>query len=163
ARSLLFRGLAVIVAIILIILTRRLLVLVVLTPLKRVVGGHQSCERLLEMITGPIRLVLIAVALLVSAQLLVPDDPFFRNLIGIVVRMLLLVAALTLIYRRVDLLLPTGAQLASFTGIVIEDRLLPFIRVGIKLFVLVMGVVIIVQEFGYDVTGLLAGIGVGGL
>lgn len=163
ARNLFFRALAVLVALILIILMRRLLVLVVLSPLKRLVGGHQSRERLLDIITGPIRLILIALALLVSAQLLVPEDPFFRNLIGLVVRMLLLISALMFIYRLVDLLLPTGAQLASFTGIVIEDRLLPFLRVGIKLFVLVMGMVIIVQEFGYDVTGLIAGIGVGGL
>lgn len=163
ARSLLFRVLAVLVAIVIIVLARRLLVLIALTPLKRLVKGNQSRERLLEMITGPVRLVLIAVALLISAQLLVPADPFFRNLIGLIVRMLLLVAALMFIYRLVDLLLPTGAQLASFTGIVIEDRLLPFLRVGIKLFVLVMGVIIIVQELGYDVTGLIAGIGVGGL
>src|SRR5687768_15082432 len=129
ARNFFFRALAVLVALILIILMRRLLVLIALSPLKRIVGGHESRERLLEMITGPIRLVLIAVALVISAQLLVPEDPFFRNLIGLIVRVLLLVAALMFIYRLVDLLLPTGAQLASFTGIVIEDRLLPFLRV----------------------------------
>lgn len=163
ARSLLFRGLAVLVAVIIIILARRILMLVVLGPLRRIAGGNQSRERLLELVTGPIRLILIALALLISTQLLAPQDPFFRNVIGLIARVLMLVAALTLTYRLVDLLLPTGAQLAALTGIIIEDRLLPFLRVGIKLFLLVMGVVIIIQELGYDITGLIAGIGVGGL
>ena len=48
ARNFFFRALAVLVALILIILMRRLLVLIALSPLKRIVGGHESRERLLE-------------------------------------------------------------------------------------------------------------------
>jgi MscS family membrane protein len=162
-RNLLLRVLVVIVALAVIFLARRLLTLVVLTPLKRVLGTSQARERVFGQVVGPVRMILIAIALLVTTQLLVPNDPFFRNMIGVVARVLILVAALTLIYRFVDLLLPTGAQLASLTGIVIEERLLPFLRVGIKLFVFAMGVVIVVQELGYDVSGLIAGIGIGGL
>jgi len=51
----------------------------------------------------------------------------------------------------------------SVIGISIEERLLPFIRTLFKMVIVVMGTMIILQEFGYDVTGLVASFGVVGL
>lgn len=164
-RETVLRLLAVVVVIILIYLSRRLVTFAVLAPFKRLAGrtNSQTPEKLADIVGGPVRLVLVAAVLLVTARIVVPGDGTFNALAQTISRIFILIAVLLLVYRSIDLILPTSAHLASLTGIVIPDRLLPFIRVGLKIFVIVIGGVIILQEFGYDVTGLIAGLGVGGL
>ncbi|MBC6955169.1 MAG: mechanosensitive ion channel family protein [Chloroflexi bacterium] len=164
-REIVLRVLAVVIVIILIYLSRRLVTFAVLAPFKRLAGRthSQTPEKLAGIVGGPVRLLLIAAALLVTARIVVPGDAVFNGLAQSISRIFILIAVLMLVYRSVDIILPTSAQLASLTGIVIQDRLLPFIRVGLKIFIVAIGGVIILQEFGYDVTGLIAGLGVGGL
>jgi len=164
-REIILRVIALAVALLIIFLARRLVTLVALIPLRRLNErlNTSTPERLLGIVIGPVRLVLIAVALTLSVQLLIPNDTFFRGFVSVASRTLITFAFLTLVYRLVDLLLPSGAQLASLTGIRVEERLVPFLRVSLKLFVIAIGIVIVIQELGYDVSGLIAGIGVGGL
>lgn len=163
AEDMIVRLLVVIAAVILVVLIRRIVVMAIVRPVRRLIAPNESRENVIDMLVAPVRLILIALALFISAQLIAPDDQTLHDIVGAIVRVLLLVAALMMANRFVDLLLPTGAQLASMTGIVIKDRLIPFLRVGIKLFISVMGILIVVQELGYNVSGLIAGIGVGGL
>jgi MscS family membrane protein len=159
------RILVVLVALLVIYLSRRVLTWLVLKPIKTMTkrSGRQIDERLLSAVLGPVRLVLVAIALLVSAQILLVQDDFFRGLLDTSARILLIFATLLLVYRMVDILAPSGIQLAALTGMKVEERLVPFLRVGLKFFVVAVGLVIILQEFGYDVSGLIAGIGLGGL
>lgn len=164
-REAIVRILVLCVALLLIYFARRFLTWLLLTPLKRLSerAGRQLDQRLLDAVFGAVRLGLIAVALLLSAQILAVGDSFFYGLIQVIARSLIIIATLSLIYRFVDILAPTGVQLAAFTGLTLDERLLPFLRVLVKLFIIAIGLVIILQELGYDVTGLIAGIGVGGL
>lgn len=164
-RELILRLVALVAALILIFLARRIVTVLAMIPLRKLNERFNTStpERLLGIVLGPVRLVLIAVAMTVSVQLLIPSDTFFGSFVNVMSRTLITFAVLTLIYRLVDLLLPSGNQLASITGIRVEERLIPFLRVGVKLFVLAIGIVVIIQELGYDVSGLIAGIGVGGL
>ncbi|MCU0464205.1 MAG: mechanosensitive ion channel family protein [Anaerolineae bacterium] len=164
-REAIVRILVLAVALLLIYLARRVLTWVLLTPLQRLMNrsGRQVNERLIKAVFGSVRLVLVAVALLVSAQILAVGDSFFFGLIQVMARSLLIIATLLLVYRLVDILAPTGIQLANLTGLTIDERLLPFLRAALKLFIIAVGLVIILQELGYDVSGLIAGIGIGGL
>lgn len=164
-REAIVRILVLAVALLMIYLARRILTWVLLTPLQRLMNrsGRQVNERLIKAVFGSVRLVLVAVALLVSAQILAVGDSFFFGLIQVMARSLLIIATLLLVYRLVDILAPTGIQLANLTGLTIDERLLPFLRAALKLFIIAVGLVIILQELGYDVSGLIAGIGIGGL
>lgn len=164
-REIIVRIFVLCVALLLIYFARRILTWIVLTPLQRMMQQKNRTidPRLIEAVFGSVRLVLIAVGLLVSAQILAVGDTFFYGLIQVISRALLILATLTLIYRLVDILAPTGFQLASITGIDLDERLLPFLRVAVKVFIIAVGLVIILQELGYDVSGLIAGIGIGGL
>jgi MscS family membrane protein len=164
-REALVRILVLCVALLLIYFARRALTLLLLTPLQRLSerAGRQLDKRLLDAVFGSVRLALIAIALLLSAQILAVGDSFFFNLIQVFARSLIIIATLTLVYRLVDIFAPTGIQLAALTGLSLDERLIPFLRVLVKLFIIAIGLVIILQELGYDVTGLIAGIGVGGL
>lgn len=54
-------------------------------------------------------------------------------------------------------------HLASKTESEYDDQLVPLIRMTLRFFVVFMGVVAILQNSGYDVTSLIAGLGIGGL
>ena len=45
----------------------------------------------------------------------------------------------------------------------LDDQLLPFVKTTIKIVIIVMGAIFIIKDFGYDVTSLVAGLGIGGL
>lgn len=52
---------------------------------------------------------------------------------------------------------------ASKTGTELDDQLIPIIRKTLRFFVVVIGVIAILQNNGYNVASLIAGLGIGGL
>lgn len=143
---------------------RRLLAMIVVAPIRRIAKrtNAQWDDILLDAIMLPARLLIIAVGLAVGVQILQIDTStyvFVQHLI----RTLIIVAALMVVYQSVDAAAPSSNRLFRITGITITERLLPFVRTGVKLLVIALMIVIIVQEWGYDVSGLVAGLGIGGL
>jgi len=45
----------------------------------------------------------------------------------------------------------------------LDDQLLPFIRKILKILILIIGLIFLIKNLGYDVTSLVAGLGIGGL
>ncbi|MGV8151260.1 MAG: mechanosensitive ion channel family protein [Candidatus Woesearchaeota archaeon] len=45
----------------------------------------------------------------------------------------------------------------------LDDQLLPFAKTTVKIIVIVIGAIFLIKDFGYDVTSLVAGLGIGGL
>lgn len=45
----------------------------------------------------------------------------------------------------------------------LDDQLLPFVKTTIKIIIIVIGAIFLIKDFGYDVTSLVAGLGIGGL
>lgn len=45
----------------------------------------------------------------------------------------------------------------------LDDQLLPFARTTVKVLIIVIGAIFLIRSFGYDVTSLVAGLGIGGL
>lgn len=154
----------VILAIILIIVLRRILTWLILRPLRQLskMSGYESDEQVVELLASPMRLLVIAVAIAISVQIIRTSVAVDALAFGIS-RTLILLAIFVFVYRLVDLIAPSSLRIANITGFNIQDRLLPFIRVGAKLVIISIGIVVILQEWGYDVSGLLAGIGIGGL
>ena len=80
-----------------------------------------------------------------------------------VTRTLIIVAVALAIHQLAQTVIFSRRRLLILTGLAIDEALLPFIRTGVQLIVLALALVIIIQEWGYDVTGLIAGLGLGGL
>jgi MscS family membrane protein len=154
----------VLVAILLIVIMRRVLTWLILRPLRRLVkqGGYEDEKSVVDVLASPMRFFIIAIALTISVQIISTSDGV-NNLVSGIARSFIIASVLLFIYNLVDLLAPSSLRIANITGLAIEDRLLPFMRVAAKTFILAVGVVILLQEWGYDVSGLIAGIGIGGL
>ncbi len=163
-RSTLLRVGLAILALFLIWLLRRLLAAIVVAPLRRIARrtNAQWDDLLLDTIMLPARLLIIAIALAVGAQILLVDIVTFA-FVQHIIRTLIIVAVLVALLRAVDSLAPSSNRLFRVTGLSITERLLPFVRTAIKLLLIAIAVVIVIQEWGYDVSGLVAGLGLGGL
>jgi len=66
-------------------------------------------------------------------------------------------------YRMVDLFTIYFKKLAEKTESTLDDQLIPLIQKALKIFVIICGVIVILQRYDFNVTGLIAGISLGGL
>lgn len=163
-RSTLVRVLLAALVLLLVWALRSALTRIILTPLRALARRANAswAELLLDTITPPARFLVIAIGLVLGAQIL-QVDPTTAFFVERVVRTLIIIAIFLAIYRVVDLLATTSNRLFRLTGMSIPDRLLPFARTATKLVLVALSLIIIVQEWGYDVSGLIAGLGLGGL
>ncbi len=145
-------------------LLRRLLAALVVSPLQALAKRSNSGwdDMVLDIVTVPARLIIIALGLLVGAEILNVDVTTSIFVVHLA-RVLIIIALLLAAYRIVDALAPSSNRLFRLTGLTINERLLPFMRTAIKLILIALALVIIIQEWGYDVSGLVAGLGLGGL
>lgn len=143
---------------------RRVIAAIILSPLTRVAGKSKNSYDgiILDAIRGPLNLVIIAIALAVSTSVL--DFGPTTNVIADRVARSMFIAALTFTaYNLVGFVALTPTIIRRTTGLKIEERLLPFLSTVVKVFVVIMGTLIIIQEWGFDVTGLVASFGIVGL
>ncbi len=70
---------------------------------------------------------------------------------------------LVIFYRLIDVLAHYLHLAASKTESILDDQLVPLIRKSLKLFIVTAGVLFILQNLDFNITGLLAGISIGGL
>lgn len=111
---------------------------------------------------APLRYIMMAVVLESSRRAINLEQPI-GSFIGHVARTLVIIAIFLIIYKVVSRITQTPLTMRRITSLQIEDALLPFVRTGLRFLLIVLAVVIIIEEWGYNVNGLIAGLGVGGL
>ncbi|MBN1948043.1 MAG: mechanosensitive ion channel family protein [Bradymonadales bacterium] len=67
------------------------------------------------------------------------------------------------LYRSIRVVSVMLTALTQKTESELDDQLVPFVEKFLKVVVVVIGFVIVIREWGYDISGLLAGLGLGGL
>lgn len=153
-----------VLALLAIFVLRFLMTRILLAPIRVMVERTPTKrdDMLLDALKRPINIAVlgIGIAIVVSffdfgAQL--------ETLANDIVRSALVVGAMFFLYNLIDVVSVSPATLRYITGLRIEERLLPFLRVILKFFILVMALILVLQEFGYNVTGLIASFGVVGL
>ncbi|MBZ0288624.1 MAG: mechanosensitive ion channel family protein [Anaerolineae bacterium] len=143
---------------------RKLLAAIVVSPLRRAAERSQKRwdDILLDSIIVPARVLIIALGFALGAEILQLDD-ITRTFVYHLIRTLVVIALFMAGIRAVDVIAPSSVRLFGVTGLNISERLLPFLRTVIKLLFIVLAVLVSVQEWGYDASGLITGLGVGGL
>lgn len=163
-RNIILRILLVVLVVLVIWGSRRLLAWLIARPLKWIANRsrYNLDDVVVNVVLQPVRYLIIAFGLAVSVRILGIEDGI-TIFIQAITRTLVIIALFLLLYRLVDLLAKNSSQLFTLTGLHVEERLLPFARTVVKVIIGALAVVIVVQEWGYDVSGLIAGLGLFGL
>ena len=116
----------------------------------------------IEIIKKPLKYIILLLALKIgSGFLLIPEkvegitDNIFNVLVAAVVTYVLL--------RMVDLFMAYLEPKISATESKLDDQLLPILRKTLKVFIVIIAILVIIQNMGYNIMSLLAGLGLGGL
>ena len=152
------------IVIILIWALRRAITWVIMRPLRALVHRTNPTidDEILESLVIPIRLLIIAAGFYFTVRIL-DFGASVTTFADLVARSAVIAAVIVAIVRVIDIIAINPNTLLRITGITINPRLLPFLRTVLKIFIYAMGIVIIVQEWGYDANGLIASLGVVGL
>jgi MscS family membrane protein len=109
-------------------------------------------------------LVVLSGLYLGLSMIKLPDKPYdFPGLFSKTMQTLIAVDITWFVLRLVNLLEAYLRQLHKKTGSRLDDKLLPIIRKILKVFVIAIAGLLIIQNLGYSVTGLWAGLGIGGI
>ena len=127
---------------------------------RRVAKGYYR-EVPLDMLRPFGLLVMSAIWWMGLNSLGLPDSMFLVLLVA--AKFLAVVSSVWSAYRLVDLLSASFKERAAHTPSKVDDMLVPLLTKSIKLFVTVIGIVFIASQMSMDISGLLAGLGLGGL
>ena len=93
-----------------------------------------------------------------------PTEPADVHQTVFVLHTLALTLVITwLVFRLIDAFANFFASVAQRTESKLDDALIPLFRKALKVFVALLAFVVALQNLGYSITGLLAGLGIGGL
>jgi len=119
-------------------------------------------DDLVEAATPPYRLLLLTFALMLSAQVLEltgKASEFFNH----TVRSMIIYSVFWFLYRTTPIISGLLKNLSEKTESELDDKIIPFVNKVLGVVVFVIGAMVIVQEWNFDVTGIVTGLGLGGL
>lgn len=83
--------------------------------------------------------------------------------INFVLEIMIAVSVIWLAFKLVDFLCEHLTRITEKTDTKFDDQLVPMLRKAMKIFAFVIGALVVVQSFGYSVSSVLAGLGIGGV
>ncbi|MCC6973135.1 MAG: mechanosensitive ion channel family protein [Anaerolineae bacterium] len=145
-------------------LMRRLITAIVIRPFRQRAEKSEGLvdDQVLDVIQQPLQWLILALGIFFASRIMGIDpqqDTFITPLLNTIV-----IAAVALAcYRAVSVLSLSSKRVQDLTGVAIEERLMPFVRVALRLVVIILGVTLILQNWGYNVDTLVAGLGIGSI
>lgn len=120
---------------------------------------------LLEAARQPLAAAIVLAGLGIALGLLgLPSEPVnLRGFAAIAFRVAVSVVTIWFLFRLVDGAAEYYIRRAEATASRVDDALIPLFRKGLKVFLGITGVLVILQNMGYSISGLIAGLGIGGL
>jgi len=122
-------------------------------------------DLLVQAVTAPLGATVFLAGFYLGAEVIqFPNHPvdvqgFVRGLF----RTIMIIIVAWALYRAVRVVTVMLERLTAKTESNLDDQLVPFAEKFLKATVIVLAVVMVVREWGYDISGLLAGLGLGGL
>ncbi|MEZ4742106.1 MAG: mechanosensitive ion channel family protein [Bdellovibrionota bacterium] len=125
-------------------------------------SAAQWDEHLVEIIDRPIGLIVASVFWYFSLNV-IRLEGFSLTVLLFLVQGIFSFSTIWLVYRLVDVVSDYLNHVARKTESSLDDQLVPLLAKSLRVFVVVFGGLIAVQNFGVNVMSLLAGLGLGGL
>lgn len=125
-------------------------------------GYRKVAKKVMLPVARPLSVLLILSGMFVIfpiLQLPIQIGQYIRIAFDIAIPIMLVMVC----YRFVDVFAYYMEKVTKRTETTLDDQLIPLLRKSLKLFVVLAGVLFILQNLDFDITGLLAGISIGGL
>ncbi len=116
-----------------------------------------------EALINPLGLILPVVGVYLAIRTLLVVQPEWLDASDQVFRVVSILVITWTAFRLVDALAILLLELASRTSSRLDDQVVPLVRKALKTFLGILAFILIAQNLGYSVSGLLAGLGIGGL
>lgn len=119
----------------------------------------------LTAVTGPLGAILPVTGVYLGLRYLVAVQPEWTWIAHLdrVFRLATILLITWTVFRLVDAGATLLSEMSARTESKLDDQLVPLARKGAKVFIAALGFVLLAQNLGYSVSGLLAGLGIGGL
>ncbi len=164
-RNAIIRILLAILALAVVWVLRSVLSRLIIGPIRILLSRNEHLkhgEFLVDALDLPVQFLVMALGLTIAAAIL-DIDYQTSNFITDLSRTFVILAFFAAAYRGVNVIVNSSLRLQRMTGIEIDQQLIPFIRTALRVILIALVVVVILQEWNYDVNGLVAGFGLGGL
>ena len=122
-------------------------------------------DMLFEAAEKPANWFILLIGMLLAVHILNPPQQSFPLVEGIdqIVRIASIIVCAWFLWRIIDGLAIYFTARASHTETTLDDQLIPFIRKTLKAFLIITVILVIAQNMGYSISGLLASLGIGGI
>ena len=143
---------------------RRLLTLVLLRPLRALAGRARADadDMLLDAILSPARIAMMGLSLIITVNLLNFGSEI-QQIVETLARTLMIGAVFYAAIKAFNMVSLRPALFKQVTGLEIPERLLPFLNTVVKYLIIALGAIFVLQELNFDVTALIASLGVVGV
>ncbi len=120
---------------------------------------------LLEASERPAGYLLMLVGILLTIHILQPPEKVFPivGLLDQVGKVASILIGMWFVWRLIDGLAAYFSARARRTDSALDDQLVPFIAKTLKIFLVLTAVLVIAQNMGYSISGLIASLGIGGI
>lgn len=127
--------------------------------------SRQMDDFLLKILNKPAELLVVVIGCYFSVEILqLPTQPTdLDQLARHGVQILLTFNLAWFCYNLVAIIEQWLGHWAKLTESTLDDHLIPFIRKSLRVFIVFLAVLMLVQNLGYSISGLLASLGLGGL
>jgi MscS family membrane protein len=123
---------------------------------------NQFDDILVEIIRSPLKLALKALGIYISFYLITLPDAL-ENLIHNFLNSLIIFSLFWLVHSGVELMTYTLTHLRDKYGKKLSVEVINFLSKGVKVFIIMLGAMSILQQWGLNVSGFVASLGLGGL
>ncbi len=113
----------------------------------------------------PLELLVLIAGLFVAFSILqLPTEPYnLKQVTNSVLKVLVTFCGGWALFNMIDLLDTWLEHWSKETESILDKQLLPFVRKTLKTFIVLMAIIMVIQNLGYSISGLLASLGIGGL
>ncbi|NLU32482.1 MAG: mechanosensitive ion channel family protein [Clostridiaceae bacterium] len=143
---------------------RKFFVNLILGLLKKITQRTKTTldDELVSALDPPARLLIVTAGF--TAALWLIGIPVTRqSFAGHIMRTLVAFVVFWTLYRAGNILARLFERVAERTRTTLDDILIPYVRKGIKVIIVIIGISVIAKEWNYDLGALLTGLGLGGL
>ncbi len=116
-----------------------------------------------QAIVSPLGWLLPIIGIFLAVRVLISAQPQWLENSDMVFKVASILVVTWTLFKMMDALAILLAEMAGKTDSKLDDQIVPLLRKAAKTFLAMLAFILIAQNLGYSVSGLLAGLGIGGL